>query len=243
MALRSPAGGGAATGTSAAHTTAARLREEILGRNEDGWFLGAEDDLLRRLGISRPTLRQAARILESEQLVSVRRGVGGGMFARLPTSDGVAHVASIYLRSQGATVEDLNHAVSVVGAEIARLAACNSDARQRARLLRWVVDYQARDRADEKRWIMEVVVEFGRRMADIAGSPTLSLFEAVLNELTMAPLGVRVFSVPGRIDTVRTYHRGVAEAIRDGDAATAVAHMQAQLELSAGWVAPKRTRK
>src|SRR5690606_33992775 len=86
------------------------LREEILTtleegpeREEDGsWFLGYEEELAKRMGTSKPTLRQAGRLLEAEQLIVVRRGVTGGWFGRPPTSDGVTHAASILLRSQGA---------------------------------------------------------------------------------------------------------------------------------------------
>jgi len=52
-------------GRSAAHRAAHALREDILAR-EDGELLGSEDELMERLGVSRPTLRQAARLLEHE---------------------------------------------------------------------------------------------------------------------------------------------------------------------------------
>ena len=50
----------------AVQRTADALREEILQAG-DGARLGSEDDLLTRLSVSRPTLRQTARLLEQEQ--------------------------------------------------------------------------------------------------------------------------------------------------------------------------------
>src|SRR3546814_4941537 len=93
---------------SAALEAASILREEILRDiKDDEWLLGSEDEVMRSLEVSRPTLRQALRLLEQEQLVSVRRGVGGGLFARRPTEEGVTHTASVYLRAAGTSYGDL----------------------------------------------------------------------------------------------------------------------------------------
>src|SRR5262245_8952897 len=90
---------------SAAHRAARVLREEILDRG-DGEFLGGEEELMRRLGVSRPTLRQAARLLEQEKALLVRRGVKGGYYARRPDVGSLADAAAFYLRARGTKVWD-----------------------------------------------------------------------------------------------------------------------------------------
>ena len=50
----------------------ARELAELSLAHEDGDFIGAEDDLLSRLGVSRPTLRQAAKIAENDRLIGRR---------------------------------------------------------------------------------------------------------------------------------------------------------------------------
>src|ERR1700682_4492824 len=121
---------------SAPRETADILREEILNHNSDGdeWLLGSEDDMIRMLGVSRPTLRQAARMLEQEQLLVVRRGIGGGLFGRRPTAEAGSHTASVFLRSQGATYKDLISTTTILATECARLAAANPDRAARAAL-------------------------------------------------------------------------------------------------------------
>jgi GntR family transcriptional repressor for pyruvate dehydrogenase complex len=59
--------------------------EEILAgiaraRLRRGDRLPIEGDLARQLGISKPTLRQALRVLERSEVLSVRPGKGGGIF-------------------------------------------------------------------------------------------------------------------------------------------------------------------
>jgi len=51
---------------SAGERAAQQLRQEILECGE-GTLLGSEDELMKQFGISRPTLRQTARLLEHEQ--------------------------------------------------------------------------------------------------------------------------------------------------------------------------------
>jgi GntR family transcriptional repressor for pyruvate dehydrogenase complex len=58
---------------------ATHLRRQIVrGELLPGETLPAESQLMEQYGVSRPTLREAFRILESETLISVRRGSRGG---------------------------------------------------------------------------------------------------------------------------------------------------------------------
>lgn len=92
---------------------------------QDGTFLGSKDELVVKLDVSRPTLRQAAAYLSQEHLVTVRRGVGGGYFASSPSSMAVAHMAAIYLQKHQARLDEVISAVAPIRAELARLATRN----------------------------------------------------------------------------------------------------------------------
>ena len=61
------------------------IQEQGLG---PGDRLGREEDLARQFGVSRPTLREALRLLSSSHLVRASKGPGGGIFvAATPTTD------------------------------------------------------------------------------------------------------------------------------------------------------------
>ena len=62
-----------------AELVADRLRRQIIrGELREGDSLPPEADLMAAYGISRPTLREAFRVLESEGLIDVHRGSRGG---------------------------------------------------------------------------------------------------------------------------------------------------------------------
>ena len=78
---RSPYGGGAARlqQLSLAERLADELRERILdGRLIDGSVLPKQDEIVEQFGVSKPSAREAFCILETEGLITVRRGSIGG---------------------------------------------------------------------------------------------------------------------------------------------------------------------
>src|ERR1700743_3844476 len=64
---------------------ATHLRRQIVrGELRPGETLPLESPLMEQHGVSRPTLREAFRILESETLISVRSGGHGGALVVAP---------------------------------------------------------------------------------------------------------------------------------------------------------------
>src|SRR3546814_12527626 len=85
--------------TSAALEAANVLREEMLRDvKNDEWLLGSEDEVMQSLEVSWPTLRQALRLLEPAQLISVRRCRRRPL---RPTGEGVIPPASVYMPAGG----------------------------------------------------------------------------------------------------------------------------------------------
>ena len=84
------------------------LRNKII-RNElpDGHLLPSENDLVLEYSISRPTLREAMRILESEGLVTVARGVHGGPRVHKPDPRLAAQHFGRILQNRGTTLGDI----------------------------------------------------------------------------------------------------------------------------------------
>ena len=51
--------------------------------------LGREEDLAREFGVSRPTLREALRVLSSAHLIRASKGPGGGIFVAATPEQGI----------------------------------------------------------------------------------------------------------------------------------------------------------
>jgi DNA-binding FadR family transcriptional regulator len=69
-----------------------QLREQIFsGALPTGRRLPREVDLAEQLGVSRPTVREALRVLASENLIRTVKGPTGGSFVMRPTVDHISH--------------------------------------------------------------------------------------------------------------------------------------------------------
>lgn len=86
-----------------------------------------EDDLRMQYPVSKPTLREAMRIIEAEGLVTVRRGAIGGARIHRPTSEHVAYSLGLVLASQRVDIQDVGDALKAVEPACAALCAQRED--------------------------------------------------------------------------------------------------------------------
>jgi GntR family transcriptional regulator, transcriptional repressor for pyruvate dehydrogenase complex len=108
-------------------TAAAHLRQIVLAQDE-GVLLGSEETLQSALGVSRATMRQAARLLEREGLLKVKRGINGGYFGGRPDLGTIESSVSAYLQMLNVEVEDLSMVASTLWVEVVRKACMASSA-------------------------------------------------------------------------------------------------------------------
>ncbi len=95
----------------ASELVAANMRRRIItGQLEPGDLLPSEAMLMREFGVSRPTLREAFRLLESEAIIEVLRGSRGGGRVLEPSGAVAAVYMGILLQYQGTPLSDLYRA-------------------------------------------------------------------------------------------------------------------------------------
>jgi len=157
---------------SAVERAMAELREKVLAA-EPGAFLGSEASLMAELGVSRTTLRQIYRVLEHHELLTIRRGSGGGFFASRPDISSVVGVATTWLALNGAGMSHIYEVARLLSAEAAVLAArSTADKSALAAVLREMVEASPGTR--------EIRLALGDRYLDcklaLAGNPALTLF-------------------------------------------------------------------
>ena len=105
---------------------ASALRRQILsGLLPPGASLPAERELVTQTGLSRGSVRDALRILESESLVVTRAGRYGGSVANKPDDESLRRSISIFVHGRGITLLSLLQTREAIEPAFAALAAKN----------------------------------------------------------------------------------------------------------------------
>jgi len=204
-----------------AELVANQLRKQIVrGDLVEGDALPPEATLLEQFGVSRPTLREAFRVLESEALISVRRGAHGGARVHTPNGEVAARYAALVLEHRGTTLGDIFAARATLEAPAARFLAerrTNGDlAALRASLA------EAAEVVDDPKRIAQHDRGFHTLVVQLAGNKTLVVLSAMLNHILERVTLPRTQT--GR-DEFRA-HESLVELIeqRDGEGAQAFWH-------------------
>ena len=203
-----------------------------------GTFIGVEEEVRRRYSVSRPTLRQAARVLEHQQLLRVKPGAGGGYYATRPNGAEVISAAVSYLRSNGLTLAGNIFAAQSMRDSVVRLAALSPDHERREALRRQRDRYAALDistlpTAD----FLEAEIELHRAVTHLAGNVALEFIESVLFEFGAEDPQNRTFEGRvERIEKVFTLRLDITDAILAGDAEVAHLYSARLGELIRQWV-------
>ena len=104
------------------------LRARIVdGELADGDLLPKQDDLIAEFRVSRPSIREAMRILETEGLVSVRRGNIGGAEVHAPKPVSAAYMLGLVMQSEKVTLTDLASALRILEPACAAMATGRDD--------------------------------------------------------------------------------------------------------------------
>jgi len=113
---------------SIAEMVADAIRTQIVeGTLPDGSLLPKQERLIHEFQVSRPSFREALRILESEGLVSVRRGNVGGAQVHAPTPDNAARTLGLVLQARNVALDDLAAALTVIEPACAVQCALRTD--------------------------------------------------------------------------------------------------------------------
>ena len=111
-----------------AELVASRLRDDILsGRLKEGDVLPSQERLFQDFGVSPPALREAIHLLETDGLVSVRRGNVGGAVVQAPSAARTAQLISMVLQARAATPADVSGALRHLEPICAGMCAARAD--------------------------------------------------------------------------------------------------------------------
>jgi DNA-binding FadR family transcriptional regulator len=210
------------------------LRRMIVsGKLSEGDSLGHEPDLVERFGVSRPSLREALRILEAEGLISVVRGVLGGVVVHEPDRRMTARTAALVLQARNVSLADVYEARSLLEPAAVRVVASLRSRRATVSELRRLIGDETRAIADPDAF-GRANARFHERLVARAGNRTLAIVAEMLDEIVARAVtaAARKGSAP---DSEATRRRGIrsqerlVSLIEAGKASEAEAHWRAHM--------------
>lgn len=158
---------------------ALRIKKQIVGGTlKEGDALPAESRLMEEFGVSRPTIREAFRILEAEHLITVARGARGGATIHAPNPGLIANYALMVLQSEGTTVAQIYQARMAFEPSAVRFVVENA-AETAPSILRALIE-------EERAWVEDPaafaigVARFHKVLLELSGNrPLIHLWSAL----------------------------------------------------------------
>lgn len=224
------------TGMGVNETLAARTARDLANLSlsaAPGDHLGAEDDLLARFGVSRPTLRQAAKLVERDRLISIRRGTKGGYYAERPDARDAIQSLARFLRMRGANLGDVIQVTRPVSEEAAVAAARR---RTDADVDGLRIFVAAIDGHDTPRDLIAAEVEMAQMISRMSGNPVVELVMEIGYSFGLDERGSDLYADPERRQRTRAMQRSLCTAIIEGDADIARLMMRRRSEQFDIWL-------
>jgi DNA-binding FadR family transcriptional regulator len=227
----------------AAELVAAQIRRQIVtGELPEGTILPPESVLTARYRVSRPTLREAFRILESELLITVRRGVQGGARIHTPNAQVASRYAASLLQYRSTTLEDVQRARLLVEPPAAALVGHHGDPAAIDELAGILEEEAAALKSKDAEALRGAGYRFHRRLIELSGNRTLALFAAMLEQISDAHSarvqalerggrGSGRYGKQGHAD-----HERLVELLRAGAGAEAERFWRGHLDRVRGWL-------
>ena len=215
----------------AGEVVAERFRRQIAnGTLAIGHQLPSEEELTTMFGIARTTLREALRVLESQGLLEIKRGRGGGGIITMPRLDTLSQSLALVLQLQHTTLGDLDDARMMIEPPLAgRLASQHSD--EDLEVLTAIVD-RAHECAetDDKNGFGKAAAMLHEAIIERGGNNTMAVVGALLHDLVDRHLqsAAEISDHEQMSRAVRSY-RKLIQLIESGDSVAATAHWHRQL--------------
>lgn len=212
----------------ASDVLAAKLRELILSNGlPEGTPLPTERELVAQSGLSRTSVREALRVLETEGLVLTKAGRNGGSQVRRPGRESVSRSLELFVRSHGVRFEALLEAREAIEPAAARLAAIHRTDADLAEMT--AIHRQLEAVAEDVEAHVRLNLEWHRAVVRASRNELMiAFFEAIADAVHDVTESHNLYSAEVHREVVRVHAR-VNAAIAAHDADAAFRRMQGHL--------------
>ncbi len=209
----------------AEHVAQQLLERIIAAKLKPGSSFATEAELLPQFNVSRPTLRESLKLLESQGVLERRPGPGGGIIVREPSIDLLAHGLSVFLRLHEVPFSTVLQAREVIEPALAQAAAISGTEAHFAELAASIARMKALDAQRDQDTFLEENRVFHSIIARAGGNKVLEVFWNTISVLAAGEHhGIR-YSVGNQTHVVKAHQR-ILDACRCRDGAAAAAEME-----------------
>lgn len=213
---------------------AANLRRRIVtGDLTPGQTLPSETTLMAEFAVSRPTLREAFRILEAESIITVVRGPRGGAKVLEPDGSMAARYTGTLLQYQGTPLSDVYQARTEIEVSAVGMIAGARGKKSLRPLEDLVVDGDGI--VEDEAAFANYSLRFHLAVVENAGSTTLALLARMLFEIIETHNALFIASHPPGFErpvnrNAQRAYRKLVKLLQEADGVTAQRHWRRHLE-------------
>jgi GntR family transcriptional regulator, transcriptional repressor for pyruvate dehydrogenase complex len=201
---------------------AEQIRTQIYrGILNTGDRLLPEKDLVSHFGVSRPTLREALRLLEAESLILIQRG-SGGVRVMQPNPASLIRQFGGFLQRQNANLEDIFNARGFIEPNAAYLLATNASRTTITAMEENIKKTQ--DVIAVAGDISDLIFEFSEMVVNDCGNRTIKLICLMLQQLIKTQISISASNGVLAPDDIRARWRtevenriDMVQAVKDRD--------------------------
>jgi DNA-binding FadR family transcriptional regulator len=178
--------------------------------------------MMEQFGVSKPTLREALRVLETDGLVKIVRGRQGGIEILAPGTDSLAHALGLLLQSRGTSVGDLYDLRVILESGAPLLLAERMDLVSALDPLAALADFDSSRKRGQKAGIL-LGHAFHTELIRLTGNRALILFTEIVEKVTetasleMMRVARRTSAREAAIDHALADHVRLVKLLRTGD--------------------------
>lgn len=224
----------------ASELVASSLRRQLVtGALQPGELLPNEAVLMQQFGVSRPTLREAFRILESEAIITVLRGARGGGRVLEPDGSVAARYMGILLQYQGTPLSDVYRGRTEI--EVSAVGMVAAGRRKTAlRELGSLVE-DALTLVDDDDGFAAHDIKFHTALVEAAGSTTLAALSKMLFQIIEAHNAAFIAAHPRGFNSevnkqAQRAYRRLVKLLSDRDAPGAQRHWRRHLDAAESYM-------
>jgi GntR family transcriptional repressor for pyruvate dehydrogenase complex len=193
------------------------MRQLVLGQ-EPETQLGSLPDIAKKVGVGVVTIRQAARVLEHEGFLKVRRGNNGGFYGTRPNAAALGRAVAGFMEVSRTHEREAIEITTLLDCDLMAAAAVSTDEELRDSLQELGGQIATCDTAEQRATFVQDMHEVIFKMVD---RPLMEMMVRMAMQHQTNRSGSPIYSGADAIECWKQQRRGIIDAILRRDAGLA----------------------